>query len=434
MPIIKKHLWTGWNKIVLITIFTFIPSLVNAQDNTKDFTYELNGKIVEQATYYHRKEDYLLNPNQDLLDISPWKNRFYGDINLNLKYKDDTKFIYKFRPTLSSDDNKTSFHNRIDDLYADQKLKDTFFFYVGKRNIRDGAALGANPTDFLGEGKEVDLTKREEERRLEREGNYLVGLDAFYKDITWTGIFVPRINDWQEEHDRVLLKASYLIEPLNTDLSLHYFNAKVPGAGFNISHTANESLVLYTEMAFRKGSDKKVVRLVSTGSPNTYSIEDMDDSEIFAHVATGGHYTFKNGTNIICEYIYNGDGYNQKKWDEFESFVAYSHDQFQQGLFTDSVRSNLLQANQIMNFRQMRKNYFFTRISNPSILKKIDGALVFYVNLDDSSFLVNPSLDYKVNESSTIGLSSDIFVGGKTKEFGMMHWEQDVTLTYKYFF
>lgn len=430
MLIIKKHLWTGWNKIVLITIFALIPFLSNAQD----FTYELNGKMIEQSTYDHRKKDYLLNPNQKILDISPWKNRFYADLNLNLKYKEDTRLVSKFRPTLLSDDNKTSFRNKIDDLYVDQKFKNNFFFYVGKKNVRDGAALGANPTDFLGENKEVDLTKREEERRLEREGNDLVGLDAFYKDIAWTAIFAPRVHDWQEEDDRVLLKTSYLIESLNTDASLHYFNGDVPGVGFNLSHTAGDHLVLYTETAFRRGSLQKIVRLVSEGSPNSYSIEDMDDKEVFAHSATGGHYTFKNGTNIICEYIYNGDGYNQKNWDAFESFVAYSNGQFKKGLFLDSVTSNLLQVNQIINFRQMRKNYLFTRVSNPSIFNKIDGALVLFLNLDDNSFLVNPSLDYKINESSTLGISADIFVGGKTKEFGMMHWGQDISLTYKHYF
>jgi len=418
------------NRIVFI-IFFFI--LTCSISNAQDFVYEFNGKIIEQATAYHRKKDYLLNPNQSILDISPWKNRFYGDINLDLKFK-DTKLISKFRPTILSDDNKTRSHITVDDLYVDQMFKDKFFFYVGKKNVRDGVALGSNPTDFLGEGKDVDFTKREEDRRLEREGNYLAGVDVFYKDITWTAVFAPRVNDLQDEENRILLKASYLLEPLNTDMSLHYFNGDVPGIGFNLSHTANDNLVLYTETALRKGSNKKNIRLINEGSPNSYSIEDIDNSEIFPHVATGGHYTFKNGTNIICEYIYNGDGYSQKDWDEFEGFVTYNNDQFKGGFFLDSVNSNLLQANQIMTFRQMRKNYFFTRISNSSIFNEFDGALVLYVNLDDSSFLVNPSLDYKINQDSTVGISSNIFVGSKTKEFGMMHWGEDVTLTYKRYF
>lgn len=88
----------------------------------------------------------------------------------------------------------------------------------------------------------------------------------------------------------------------------------------------------------------------------------------------------------------------------------------------------------MVTFRQMRKNYLFTRINNSSIFNKIDGALVLLVNLDDSSFLVNPSLDYKINKDSTAGLSSSIFVGDTTKEFGMMHWNYQMTITYKYYF
>jgi len=259
-------------------------------------------------------------------------------------------------------------------------------------------------------------------------------LDAFYNDITWTAIFAPKVEHLQDEDNRILLKASYFIEALNTDMSLHYFYGDVPGVGFNISNTASDNLILYTEAAFRKGSDKKLVRLVSEGNPNIYSIENMDDTQIFAHIAAGGNYTFKNGTNVICEYIYNGDGYNQKQWDAFKNFVAYNNEQFKEGLFLDAAASNLLQANQIIDFRKMRKDYIFTRVSNQAIFTKIDGAIVLYLNLDDGSFLFNPSLDYKINESSTVGIASDIFVGGKTTEFGMMHWRQDVTLTYKYYF
>lgn len=419
------------NKVAVIAIpFILSCCLCSAQD----VTYQLNGKMIEQATSYQRKKDYLLNPNRALLDISPWKNRFYADISLDVKYKDTTKLVSKFRPTLVSDDNKTSFRNKIDDLYLDQRFQDKFFFYVGKKNVRDGVALGVNPTDFLGENKAVDFTKREEDRRLEREGNYLLGLDVFYKDITWTVVWAPQLEDWQKQKDRILVKASYFLEPLNTDMSLHYFNGDIPGIGLNVSHTVNDNLIVYTESAFRKGSDQKIVKLRNQGSPNDYSVDNRDNSEIFSHIATGGHYTFNNGLNIICEYIYNGSGYNQKEWDQFEGFVTYSYDQFKKGFFLDSVSANLSQANQIMTFRQTRKNYLFTRVSHPSVFSKIDSAVVLFVNLDDSSFLVNPSLDYKINDNSAVALSSNIFVGGKTAEFGMMHWAEDVTLMYKHYF
>ncbi len=429
MLIIKKHLWTGWSRFVFTAIIAFIPSLGKAQD----FAFEFNGKVIEQATYYDQKKDYLLNPNQKILDFSPWKNRLYADINFNLK-RADTKFISKFRPMIVSDDHKTRSRTTVDDLYIDQKFWDQIFFYLGKRNIKDGVALGFNPTDFLGEGKEVDFSKREEDRRVEREGNYLVGADAFFKDAAWTVIFAPQIDDWQDEKDRALLKASYFLESFNTDVSVHYFYGDIPGAGVNLSHTANDELVLYTETALRKGTNKKILRLENPASGGVYLADKMDNSEIFLRAAVGGHYTFKNSANIICEYIYNADGYNQDKWDEFERVVSLSNDQWKKGIFLDSASGNLSGANQTMTFRQMRKNYLFFRVNHPSVFSKVDGSLVLFLNLDDMSFLINPSVEYKINQSALIGLSSNIFAGSKTKEFGMMHWGKDVTLTYKHYF
>ncbi|MBI3813643.1 MAG: hypothetical protein HY279_04145 [Nitrospinae bacterium] len=410
-------------------------SLAHAQE----LTYEFSGKIIEQPAYYFLKGDYLLNPNREILDFSIWKNRFYGDINFNFYYQ-NLKFISKFRPTVSSDKKTTDIENIIDDAYLDIRFKENLFFYMGKKNVRDGVGLGSNPTDFLGEGKEVDMTKREEERRVEREGNYIIGMDTYFKDITFTAIFAPPIKELQDEKDRVVLKAAFLMEPINTDISFHYFNSSIPGAGINISTTIGESLVLHTEPALRWGSNRKIVRLIHEGSPNLYEIYHPDDSQtIYPHIVAGGHYTFKDGTNIILEYIYNGDGYNNEEWNKLTGFIKYSYGEYKKGFLIDLMRSNLLQANSTMTFRQMRRNYMrrnyiFTRVSNPDILEKIDGAIVFFLNVDDSSFLIYPSCEYRITKNTTIALTSIIFAGNNDTEFGMTHWNSEISLIYKYLF
>lgn len=418
-----------FSKLQFILI-VLMPVLAQAQE----FSYEFSGKIIEQPIYRFLKDDYLLNPEGEILGIPEWRNRFYGDINLNLSYK-NLRFISKFRPTVLSDEDTTEVDNTIDDAYLDVMFRERFFFYVGKKNVRDGVGLSSNPTDFLGEGKEVDMTKREEERRMEREGNYLIGVDTYLKDITLTAIFAPHIDEFQEERDRTLLKISLLVDSLNTDTSLHYFNGSIPGAGFNISTTIGEALVLHTETTFRWGSNRKIVRLITEGTPNTYEIDDPDDSgRVYPHILGGGHYTFKDGTNIILEYLYNGDGYSSKEWDELKGFIRYSHDEYKKGFLKELMKGNLLQANEIMRFRELRKNYIFARISNPDIKEKIDGALVFFMNADDESFLINPSLNYRVSASTTLGLFAIIFVGENDTEFGMTHWGSEVSIVYRYFF
>lgn len=418
-------LWLG-----LLIALSLIPLPTNAQE----FSYKLEGKIIEQPTYRFLTDDHLLNPDGDILKFPEWTNRFYGDISLDLYYR-RLKFISKFRPTIYSEEGETNIKNSVDDAYLDMEFGKGFFIYVGKKNVRHGVGLGSNPTDFLGEGKEVDRTKREEERRLEREGNYLIGIDTFYENITLSTIFAPSISGLHQKRDRFLLKADISVESINTDMSLHYFNASIPGIGFNISSTISNELVLYTETAFRWGSDRKAVKLIQENIPDIYEISDCDDNHrVFPHVVIGGHYTFEDKTNIICEYIYNGSGYNDKEWDNLMEFIKYSYNGYKSGFFRELMELNLLQANSLMTFGKLRRNYIFTRISNPDIFGKIDGASVFLINLDDGSLLINPSLDYGVSKNTTIGFSGFIFSGKSDTEFGMTHWKGEIAMIYKYFF
>ena len=96
---------------------------------------------------------------------------------------------------------------------------------------------------------------------------------------------------------------------------------------------------------------------------------------------------------------------------------------------------NLGLANEeIIKFREMRRNYFFFRISNSTLFENIDSQLVFDLNADDMSFLTFVSIDYKVGMDTVVGLSSNMFFGEDDSEFGMMYWDYDISLIIKYFF
>ena len=234
------------------------------------------------------------------------------------------------------------------------------------------------------------------------------------------------------------MKGNLFAESINTDMSFHIFYGDIPGIGFNISSTISDNLILHTESAFRRGSEKVEVTVLSAGSnvaPRIFEITELDDDhKVYPHIVIGGSYTFGDGTNIIGEYIYNGDGLNSSEWDEFAEFIKYNHDAYRNDFFKGLATGNLGQANGIMKFREMRKNYVFIRLSNSTIFEKIDGQLVFYVNADDMSFLTFPSIDYKAGENTVVGLSSTIFSGENDSEFGMMYTKSQIDLVVKYYF
>ncbi|MBI4650474.1 hypothetical protein HY745_04145 [Candidatus Desantisbacteria bacterium] len=278
------------------------------------------------------------------------------------------------------------------------------------------------------------MTKKPEERNIEREGNYLIGLDNYNKNFLFTAIYAPHIKDLQQIVNRSLLKVQFMITPIKTDMSLYYFNGDIPGIGTGISKTINEQYTFYTESVLRRGSDIKKLIPVGNNISSIYKISELyNQDETHPHIAAGSRYKFNSNMNLIFEYIYNGDGYSGKEWDEFIRLLKYSSSKYKEGSFTDIRIANLLLANKIIKFKEMRNNYFYTRISVQDIMM-IDTDLTLFLNADDKSFFLNPTAVYNINKDSTILLSVITYSGNNDTEFGMTHWANEVCMRYKYLF
>jgi len=420
--------------IVLIGSQAF---LLTPKGYSQEFGYELGGIIYEQPAYNFIDHGNLLNPDNKIIDFPNLTNKTWGKINLNLHY-DIFKFNTQFRPTLFFPEGAPGkIDLYTDEAYLDVRLAKELFLFAGKRNFVEGVTYGAYPTDFLGQFKKLDYSLREEERRVQRAGNYLVGGDLFFKNITLSAIYAPHIKGTQDEKDRVLVKGKLLVESINTDMALHVFYGDIPGVGLDVSSTVSDNLVLYTGSALRQGSQKVNITVTSNGdntSPRTFKFTPPDDYKVYPQIVVGGNYTFKDGTNLIGEYIFNGDGYSNREWSQFKDFVKYNNESYRNNFFKGLALSNLGTANAMFKIREMRKHYAFFRLSNSKWIENLDGQLVFQVGLNDGSFMVYPSLDYKVTKNLVLGIYSTIFVGKRDSEFGMQYWHADVGLLLRYYF
>ncbi len=414
-----------------VVVATVLPQATNAAE----LLVQSSGKITEQVIYLDLKKDYLLNTGSRAAAYPRWSNKLYLYENLTASYG-NTRFVGRFRPTLlSAPGGRSEGDFFVDDAYLETNIRDRLFLFAGQRNIRDGVAYGANPVDFLGEKKKVDWTLREEERRVEREGNDVIGFDLFFRNATVSTVYAPRISGNQSEEDRLLVKSSFLLPRAKTDISLIYYHADKSGAGLTASTTAGRSLVLYLESALRWGEGKEKVTLVSDGTPRQYQTTSADDDGgHYLNVVIGGHYTFENKVNIIAEYIHNGEGYKGGEWRNYINYVKYAYDNRQRGYATNLMTSYLASANAITRFGKMRQNYIFTRINKPDIFERLNGSIVFVGNLDDRSCLFNPSVEYAITDRLIFIASGQFFVGGKDVEYGMIPWENAVSAGIKLVF
>ena len=409
---------------------------LSADGFSQEFGYQFDNVIYEQPFHDFIDKGNLLNPGNEILRLPDWTNKTWDKINFNLYY-DILRLNTQFRPTLLwQEGHNAKFNFFTDEAYLDVRFGKSLFLYAGKRNFVEGVAFGFHPTDFLGQFKKVDFSLREEERRVQREGNWLVGGDTFFKNMTLSAIYAPHLGDWQDEQNRVLLKGRVLAESINTDMALYVYYGDIPSLGLDVASTVSKDLVLFTESALRRGSQRWAITQTSMPtdtSPAMYRFTSPDKDKVYAQVVVGGNYTFKDGTNLILEYIYNGDGYSSGGWDQFSDFIKYNNNAYSLNFFKGLAKSNLVRGVSLMQFGQMRKNYAFLRVSNNTAIKDLDGQLILTGNLNDASCLAYLSVDYNITKSLIAGIYGMMSVGKKDSEFGMQYLDT-VGLLIRYYF
>lgn len=389
--------------------------------------------MFNQLQYFDLKSNSLLNPNEAILNLPRWNNRAYFILN----FKSDTIFEGKLkgqvRPIIDSNRYNTHVSVITDELFLEFPIQKSFLFF-GKRNIRDGVGLSFSPTDFLGELKNLEKSKKEEERRIEREGDDIIGGDFLWENSTLSFIYSPK-SDTSQNSARALIKLSKFIPTMNSDASIQYFNSKVSGLGANFSTSIKDNIVIYVESAYRWGhSTHSKISLVQDGRPRLYSVEPEENNVSFFDILLGGHYTFKNNANLIAEYYYHGGGYSQNEWEKIINFIHYSNNQYKLGLFPELMSSYLLQANRLMDFGKMKQNYLFLRYSTPHFLDKTQLSLIGLLNMDDESYLINPYAEYWYLDNLCYSISAYFFNGPTDSEFGNLNWNSQAILSVKYLF
>lgn len=426
--------------LVAISVLALFPLYVNASEN---FGLEFRSAFINKITYYPLKGDTLLNPDYKLASFPQWKNKFYKDSSINLTYKEWFKLAVKTRPIWTiNDEEGGSFRNFVDDAYVDIKIRRTHFFTIGKENLQEGVGLSYNPTDFLSEEKEVDYSQREEERKEDRKGDYLLRFESIGDKLTFSFLVAPKIGNLQQEHPRQLLRLYSLVG--DTDVAFSYFHhGKHSKSGLNLSGIIGNNIELHTELALSKGSEREFLRKrVEVGPPNSgiYEYESYnppDEEDIFVRAIIGGHYTFPDRTNLIIEYFFNEDGYSKSEWDEFIAMVKDAGSKFKSpptGFSEGIFKENLRIANSLMTFRSLRKNYLFFRLSNPELFNYYDSQLSVLLNVDDGSCVIMPSVDYKKFENLVLRFGVNWFGGDSQSEFGLVPQDTEFQLEARYFF
>lgn len=218
--------------------------------------------------------------------------------------------------------------NTLKEAYLSWQAQPDRIADLGRINVRNGVALGYNPTDYFRAGALRSVVSLDPASlRENRLGSAMVRGQALWETGSVTGIYSPKLADGPNagaysldlgatnQRERWLVAASQkLSDQIHPQVLLSGGTGQSPQAGFNLTGLLNDSTVAFFEWS---GGRARSLAAQALGGP--------DDAGFRNRLATGLTHTTAGNVTLTAEYDYNGAGLDKDGWNALRrgSPVAY---------------------------------------------------------------------------------------------------------------
>src|SRR5215472_15516039 len=307
-----------------------------------------NGRIyLENAFIQTGQRGGLIVSAPQLTASNPWQERLFLDVRKVFRVDERLNFTLSDRLNLrtQNDISLPSHENVINDFregFLSWQPHDGIYLDVGRVNLRSGAAIGFNPTDFFrGRAVVEPLTADPSVLREDRLGTLM--LEAQYigqgRALTvavapalvrpsplYADTNLPSLNpsiDRSNYHDRILVKGSFRAgNDFNPEL-LYYREGSQNKFGANLTRGFGQKIIGYLEWAGGEGTnliDESLRHGRETGTlpANAPSVIPDDANVHFQNdLSVGASYTTANKITFHLEYHLHQAGFSRQDWNNW---------------------------------------------------------------------------------------------------------------------
>ena len=409
---------------------------------------------LEEAFILSGERSGLLVPSPQT-GAPAWQERLFLDIRKQWSLTDNLNFTFSHRLNFRGENdlsfpNHENVINEFREGYLSWQPEDRWYFDLGRINIKSGAALGFNPTDFFKtRAVEEPLSADPSVLREDRLGTLMLEAQYLGEGRTLTVVYAPALVspaaipsnttlpsfnpslDRTNSHTRLLLKSSI---DLSADFSpelLFYREGNQNKFGLNLTRSLGQKIVAYTEWAGGERSnliDQALAYGRQTGAlPSSAAPVLPDDHNIrFSHdLSTGASYTTTNKITFNVEYHFHEAGFSGQDWNNwFNAGQGQSSSSF--------IASELWYIRNYALDQQepLARNSAFLRADWVDAFVP-DLEITGFVNTDlhDGSSLVQVAADYYISNAWTVGAQVNANIGSSRSDFGSL--PQSVGILFK---
>jgi hypothetical protein len=325
--------------------------------------------------------------------------------------------------------------------FVSWEVFDNTYVDGGRINLKSGAALGFNPTDFFKTRAVVEpLSSDPSVLREDRLGTFMLRAQRIWPGGAMTVAFAPAIShispiysntnlpsvgpsfDRTNARARLLVKGSLNLAADFSPELLVYHEGDRTRFGLNATRGIGQNVVAYAEWtggaapgviddALAYGRD---TRVLPVGAPSV--LPDDSASSFREDLSIGGSFSTKPKLTLNVEYHFHQAGFDKRDWGRW--FMAGE----------GTTRASLA-AGELWFIR----SYALDRqdpVTRHSLFARVDWVDAFirhleltgFVNMDmyDRSSLAQLAADYFASRKWTVGVQASVNIGGASADFGSL--------------
>ena len=378
---------------------------------------------------------------------SRWEDRLFFDARDEWRLRDDLALKSSDRFNLrAANDLAFPSHenvvNELRELYLSWHPEAATWLDFGRVNLRSGAAIGYNPTDFFRSRAVVEpLTADPTVLREDRLGTVMLRAQHVWQEGSISFAYAPQLTrptaiynhidlpsfdpmlDRTNSQHRILVKISPELHGAVSTEALVYHAGNRTQLGANFTAPVGQQTVLYLEWAGGMGRSLVADALAygrDTGSlparaPAPLAVDNASQFE--NQIAAGFSYVPANTRlTLNFEYHYNQAGFSGRDWKNW--FAAGRRLGAVPGVDPTLwyIRSYALDQQQ-----QLSRHAAFIRADwVDAFVPDLEITALTSLSLQDGSGLVQVTADYTLSQTWMAGALASFTFGGRRSEFGSL--------------
>ena len=313
--------------------------------------------------------------------------------------------------------------NTLREAYVSWQAQPDRIADIGRINVRNGVAMGYNPTDYFRAGALRSVTSLDPASlRENRQGSAMLRGQALWDGGSVTGIVSPKLADNRNlgaynldsgatnARNRWQVAASHkLSDSINPQLLVSGGAGQSTQFGANLTALLNDATVAYAEWS---GGRSMSLLSQAAGGP--------DDTAWRNRLATGATYTTADNLSLTFEYDYNGGGLDRDGWNALRSGSPAAYGRYR--TFLGSAQDPAT-----------RHNVFMYATWSDAMMKHLDLTAMVRYDAVDSSRLQWFEARYHWTKVD-VALQSQINAGKPGTNFGALSERRVSQVLVRYFF